>query len=63
MLVMVALCVMSVTWIAATAAVVLAQKLFRPRAAADVLVAIAIAVLGIAVTAVPSSVPGLVRPL
>jgi len=63
MLVMVALGVMSVTWMAVTAAVVLAQKLLPPKGAVDVAVAIAIAVVGTAVIVAPSAVPGLVRPM
>jgi predicted metal-binding membrane protein len=63
MLMMVALGVMSVTWMAVTAAVVLAQKLLPPRAAVDVPLAAAIAALGIAVIVAPSSVPGLIRPM
>ncbi|HEX9549175.1 MAG TPA: DUF2182 domain-containing protein, partial [Acidimicrobiales bacterium] len=63
MLMMVALGVMSVTWMAVTTAAVLAQKLLPPRAAIDVPVAMAIAALGIAVIVAPSSVPGLVQPI
>jgi predicted metal-binding membrane protein len=63
MLMMVALGVMSVTWMAVTAGAVLAQKLLPPRAAVDVAVAMAIAALGIAVIVAPSSVPGLVQPM
>jgi predicted metal-binding membrane protein len=63
MLIMVALGVMSVTWMAITAGAVLAQKLLPPRAAIDVPVAMAIAALGIAVIVAPSSVPGLVQPM
>ena len=63
MLMMVALGVMSITWMAVTAGAVLAQKLLPPRAAIDVPVAMAIAALGIAVIVAPSSVPGLVRPM
>jgi predicted metal-binding membrane protein len=63
MLVLVALGVMSVTWMAVTAGAVLAQKVLPPRAAIDVPVALAVAALGIAVIVAPSSVPGLVRPM
>jgi len=63
MLMMVALGVMSVTWMAVAAGVVVAQKLLPSRASIDVPVAIAIAALGIAVIVAPSSVPGLVRPM
>jgi predicted metal-binding membrane protein len=60
MLMMVALGVMSVTWMAVTAGVVLAQKLVPPKAAIDVPVALAIAGLGIATMVSPPSVPGLI---
>jgi predicted metal-binding membrane protein len=63
MLMMVALGVMSVTWMAVTAGAVLAQKLLPPRAAIDVAVAMAIAAVGIVVIVAPSSVPGLVQPM
>jgi predicted metal-binding membrane protein len=63
MLVMLALGVMSVTWMAAVAAVVLLQKLSRPRKVVDVGVAMAIVALGIAVLIAPSSVPGLSSPM
>jgi predicted metal-binding membrane protein len=63
MLMMMALGVMSVTWMAVVAAVVLMQKLLPPRAAIDVAVAMAIVALGVAVVVAPSSVPGLVQPM
>ena len=47
MVVLVALGVMSVTWMAVVAALVLAQKLLPPRAAVDLPVALAIVALGI----------------
>jgi hypothetical protein len=50
---------MSLLWMAVIAGVVLVQKLLPPRAALDVPVALAIIGFGIAVLAVPSSVPGL----
>jgi predicted metal-binding membrane protein len=61
MLMMVAIGVMSITWMAVIAGVVLAQKLLAPRAAIDVPVALAIVALGTAVIVAPSSVPGLVH--
>jgi predicted metal-binding membrane protein len=61
MMMMVALGVMSVTWMAVMAAVILVQKLLRPRAAIDVAVSMAILALGVAVVVAPSSVPGLVQ--
>ena len=62
-LMMVALGVMSVTWMAVVAAVILMQKLLPPTAAIDVAVAMAIVALGVAVVVAPSSVPGLVQPM
>jgi predicted metal-binding membrane protein len=62
MLMMVALGIMSVTWMAVATGVVVAQKLLPPRAAIDVPVAVAIVALGIAVIVAPSWVPGLVQP-
>ena len=59
MLMLVALSVMSVTWMSVIAVVVLAQKLLPPRAAVDVPVALAIVGLGILIVISPSSVPGL----
>ncbi len=63
MLMLVALGVMSVTWMAAIAVLVLAQKLLPPNAATDVPLALAIVGLGILVLAAPSSVPGLTPPM
>jgi predicted metal-binding membrane protein len=63
MLMLLALGVMSVTWMAVISAVVLLQKLSRPRAAVDVPVAIAIVALGIAVLAIPSALPGVMSPM
>jgi predicted metal-binding membrane protein len=63
MVMMVVLGVMSVTWMAVIAAVVLVQKLLPPRAAIDVPVAMAIVALGAVVIVAPSSVPGLVQPM
>jgi predicted metal-binding membrane protein len=51
--------VMSVTWMAVIAVVVVAQKLLPARAMIDVPLALAIVGLGIVILAVPSSVPGL----
>jgi predicted metal-binding membrane protein len=52
--------VMNVTWMAAIAVVVVAQKLLPARAIVDVLLAVAIVGLGVVILAAPSSVPGLV---
>ena len=59
MVVLVALGVMSVTWMALIAALVLAQKLLPQRAAIDVPVALAIIGLGALIAIAPSAVPGL----
>jgi predicted metal-binding membrane protein len=63
MAMLVALGVMSVTWMSVTAILVLAQKLLPPKAAADVPLALAITGLGIWIILAPSSVPGLVPPM
>jgi predicted metal-binding membrane protein len=62
-LLMVALGVMSLTWMSVIAAVVLVQKLFPPRVVIDLAVAVAIFALGLTVLIAPSSVPGLVQPM
>ena len=59
MLMLVALGVMSVTWMSVIAALVLAQKLMPLKAAIDVPLALAIVGLGILIVLAPSSVPGL----
>jgi predicted metal-binding membrane protein len=59
MLMLVALGVMSVTWMSVIAVLVLAQKLLPPRTAIDVPLALAIVGLGIVIVLAPSSVPGL----
>jgi predicted metal-binding membrane protein len=59
MLLFLAVGVMSITWMCVVALLVLAQKLLAPRAAIDVPVALAIIGLGVAITVVPSAVPGL----
>jgi predicted metal-binding membrane protein len=56
---LVALGVMSITWMAVIAAVVLTQKILPPNTAFDVPVAMAIAGLGFLIVIAPSSVPGL----
>ena len=63
MLMLVALSVMSVTWMAVIAVVALAQKLLPPKAAIDVPLALAIVGLGILIVIAPSSVPGLLPPM
>jgi len=59
MLMLLALGVMSITWMAVVAVVVLAQKLLPAKAAIDVPLAVAIVGLGIWIVLTPSSVPGL----
>jgi predicted metal-binding membrane protein len=59
MLLMVAVGVMSVTWMVMIAVVVLAQKLMPARAVIDVPLALAIIGFGILILAAPSAVPGL----
>ena len=63
MLVLLALGVMSVTWMSVIAVLVLVQKLLPPRAAIDVPLALAILGFGILIVAAPSSVPGLMPPM
>jgi predicted metal-binding membrane protein len=63
MLMLVALSVMSVTWMAVIAVVVLGQKLLPAKAAIDVPLALAIVGLGILIVIAPSSVPGLTPPM
>ena len=63
MLMLVALSVMSVTWMSVIAILVLAQKLLPAKAAVDVPLALAIVGLGIWIVLAPSSVPGLVPPM
>lgn len=62
-LMLVALSVMSVTWMSVIAALVLAQKLLPAKSAIDVPVALAIVGLGILIVIAPSSVPGLTPPM
>jgi predicted metal-binding membrane protein len=63
MLMLVALGVMSVTWMSAIAVVVLGQKLLPAKASIDVPLALAIIGLGILIVIAPSSVPGLTPPM
>jgi predicted metal-binding membrane protein len=63
MLMLVALGVMSVTWMSVIAVLVLAQKLLPLKAAIDVPLALAIVGLGILIVLSPSSVPGLTPPM
>jgi len=63
MLMLVALGVMSITWMSVIAVLVLAQKLLPAKAAIDVSLALAIIGLGILIVIAPSSVPGLTPPM
>jgi predicted metal-binding membrane protein len=63
MLMLVALGVMSLTWMSVIAVLVLAQKLLPARAAIDVPLALAIAGLGIWIIIAPWQVPGLTPPM
>ena len=63
MTILLALGVMSVTWMAVISALVVAQKLLPPIPAVDVLVGIGIVGLGMVVIITPSSVPALVLPM
>ncbi len=63
MLMLVALSVMSVTWMSVVAVLVLAQKLLPAKAAIDVPLALAIVGLGVLIVIAPSSVPGLTPPM
>jgi predicted metal-binding membrane protein len=63
MLMLVAVGVMSVTWMSVIAVLVFAQKLLPAKAAIDVPLALAIVGLGILIVVAPSSVPGLTPPM
>jgi predicted metal-binding membrane protein len=63
MAVLVALGVMSVTWMSVIAVLVLAQKLLPPNAAVEAPLALAITGLGIWIILAPASVPGLTPPM
>jgi predicted metal-binding membrane protein len=59
MVLLVALGVMSVTWMLVVAAIVLVQKVLPPRAVVDLPLALAIVALGILILVAPHAVPGL----
>src|SRR5258706_16333661 len=63
MLIMLALGIMSVTWMSVIGVLVLAQKLLPAKAAIDVPLALATVALGILIVIAPSSVPGLTPPM
>jgi hypothetical protein len=60
MVMLVAVGVMSVTWMAIVAVVILAQKLARPIAAVDARLALAIVGLGTLIVVAPHPIPGLI---
>lgn len=62
-LMLLALGVMSVTWMVVIAVLILAQKLLPPKLAIDVPFALAIFGLGIVIVLAPTSVPGLTPPM
>jgi predicted metal-binding membrane protein len=59
MVMLVALGVMSVTWMAVIAVIIVGQKLLPAKAAVDVPLAVAIVGLGLMIVIAPASVPGL----
>ncbi len=63
MLILVALGVMSVTWMSVIAVLVLAQKLLPANAAIDMPLALAVAGLGVLIVIAPALVPGLTPPM
>lgn len=63
MLMLVALGVMSVTWMCVIAVLVLAQKILPAKAAIDVPLALAIVGLGVLILIAPSAVPSLTPPM
>ena len=63
MAMLVALGVMSLFWMAVIAVITCAQKLLPPRAAIDVPVALAIALLGVVIVVAPAQVPFLTPPM
>jgi predicted metal-binding membrane protein len=63
MAMLVAVGIMSVTWMAVITVLALAQKLLPARAVLDVSLALAIVGLGVLIVIAPSSVPGLTPPM
>jgi predicted metal-binding membrane protein len=63
MLMLLALGLMSVTWMSVIAILIVGQKLLPPRAPIDVPLALAIVALGILVVLAPSAVPALTQPM
>jgi predicted metal-binding membrane protein len=63
MVMLAALGIMSVPWMLVIAALVVAQKLLRPKPAVDVPLALGLLALGFLIIAAPASVPGLMPPM
>jgi predicted metal-binding membrane protein len=63
MLMLVALSVMSITWMSMIAVLVLVQKLLPEKVAIDVPLALAIVGLGLLIVIAPAAVPGLMPPM
>jgi predicted metal-binding membrane protein len=63
MLILLAVGLMSITWMVVITVVVLGQKLLPARAAIDLAVALAIVGLGILIVVAPASIPGLTPPM
>jgi len=63
MVVLVAVSIMSITWMSVITVLVLAQKLLPVRASVDVPVALAIVGLGLLIIIDPTSIPGLMPPM
>ena len=63
MLLLLAVGVMSVAWMAVIAVLVVAQKLLPANAGIDVPLALAIVGLGIVIIVAPASIPGLTPPM
>ncbi len=63
MLILLALGLMSITWMVVITVMVVAQKLLPARAAIDLPIALAIVGLGILVIVAPASIPGLMPPM
>jgi predicted metal-binding membrane protein len=59
MVMLLALGVMSITWMCVVAALILVQKILPPRAVVDAPLAVTIIAVGILVVVAPSSIPGL----
>jgi predicted metal-binding membrane protein len=63
MLILLAISVMSITWMAVIAVLVLAQKILPAKSAIDVPLALAIVGLGVLIVIEPSLIPGLTPPM